>query len=278
MKFLHAALKLINKPFPETESTFGIYKIIAAISLFVTFFLFIFQPFGISTLESNMFIICLGFGAMTFIASVIFEFLVGTVLKLKGELAQWTFGKWMLYNIGVMLTISLANFLFARVLFFGFIQWNLLPAMMYSTFMIGIIPITVIGGLSILMQEKKYQNMAKNINLQKAMVTHIEKPDEHFVFNIPVSQIKYIEALQNYVSIGYIDANGQFMKNIERATLKNILEEITGSALIKSHRSFLVNRKAIISVSGNAQGLILQLSDCEKTIPVSRSYVSFFRD
>lgn len=278
MKLFGSVFKILNKPFPELESSFGIYKIIAAISLFVTFFLFVFQPFGIATLESNLFIICLGFGAITFIASVIFEFIVGTILKLKGELDQWTFGKWMFYNIGAMLTISLTNFLFARFLFFGFIQWNLLPAMMYSTFMIGIIPITVLGGLSILIQEKKYQSIAKNINQHKVYGSAHNKTDEQYIFNIPVSKIKYVEALQNYVNIGYADADGQFKKIMERATLKGIMEEISGSQLIKSHRSFLVNQNAIISVNGNAQGLILQLSDCERTIPVSRSYVPQFRD
>jgi len=213
---------------------------------------------------------------MTFIASFIFELIVGRVLKLKGELENWTFGKWILYNIGAMLAISLANFLFARILIFGYIEWALLPYMIYGTFMIGVIPITVLGGVSILVQEKKYQGIAKNINSHQVDRLNKEISERSFL-DIPVDRIKYVEALQNYVFIGYVDAAGQFHKRMERITLKAVSEEVSGTSIVQSHRSFLVNRNAIISVSGNAQGLLLQLSDGDRTIPVSRSYVSSFR-
>lgn len=277
MKFLAAVVRLLNKPFPEQELSFGAPKTIAVISVFVTFFLFIFQPFGISSLESGKFLICLGFGSMTLLASVIYEFIVGRVLKLRVEQENWTFGKWILYNLGVMLTISLANFLFARILIFGYIDWELLPAMIYGTFMVGIIPIIVLGGLSLFVQEKKYKGIAKHINQQKIINSDDHLTDTHFLFDIPLNRIRYVEALQNYVSIAYIDSHGQFKKMTERATLKNILDEIAGSSIVKSHRSFLVNRKAIVAISGNAQGLLLQLSESDRTIPVSRSYVSVFR-
>lgn len=276
MNFLKSLLKLLNKPFPEQESSFGEIRIVIIVSVFVTFFLYVFEPFGLALLESNKFLVCLGFGMMTFIAAIIFEFVVGRLLHLKGKLENWTLGKWVLYNLGVMLTISLANFLFARILFFGFIEWGLLPDMMYGTFMIGIIPIAVIGGLSLLIQEKKYQGIAADINQHQTV--HANKiEDQRLLFDIPFSRIQYVEALQNYVYIGYVDAEGQFKKLTERAALKNILEEVKDSTIIKSHRSFLVNREAIISISGNAQGLLLQLSKSDRTIPVSRSYVASFR-
>lgn len=277
MKLLNAIYKILNKPFPEQESRFGLVKITAIISLFVTFFLYVFQPFGISTLKSDKFLICLGFGGMTFIAAVIFEFIVGRVFKLKGKLENWTFGKWILYNLGVMLTISLANFLFARIILFGFIEWALLPQMIYGTFMIGIIPITVLGGLSLGLQERKYMNIAENINQQKSGIPGETLKDNRSLFGIPINHIKYVEALQNYVYIAHIDSEGQFKKSTERATLKHILNESSGSSIIKAHRSFLVNEGAIISITGNAQGLLLELSDSDRKIPVSRSYVSVFR-
>ncbi|WP_205127829.1 hypothetical protein, partial [Okeania hirsuta] len=85
----------------------------------------------------------------------IYEFIVGRVLKLKGELGKWTLGKWMLNNLGIMFVISLVNFLYARWVFFGFIQWDLYPAMLYGTLMIGIIPITVLGAFIVWQQERK---------------------------------------------------------------------------------------------------------------------------
>lgn len=277
MRFFNTVIAVLNKPFPEQESSFGLLKINLIISVFVVFFLFVFRPFGISQLESNTFLFCAGFGLMTFLAALIFDILVGKVLKLKGELDQWTFGKWILYNLGAMLVISLANFLFARILIIGFIDWSLLPQMIYGTFMIGIIPIAVLGGVSILVQERKYQNIAKDINRTKK-TTNSKGDENRTLFEIPLNRIKYVEALQNYVHIGHLDEDGQFKKITERATIKNVEEATSGSSIVKAHRSFLVNKKAIVHISGNAQGLLLQLSDCNKSIPVSRSYVAAFRN
>jgi hypothetical protein len=60
MKFLYSIIHVLNKPFPEQESAYGMLRISTIISAFVTFFLYIFQPFGISAIESNTFLICLG--------------------------------------------------------------------------------------------------------------------------------------------------------------------------------------------------------------------------
>lgn len=277
MELIRNIVSLLKKPFPEQSSNFGEPKLLAIFSLFVTFFLYIFQPFGIASLASNKFLFCLGFGAMTFLGSVIYEFIVGRMLKLKGELGNWTLGKWILNNLGILLVISLANFLFARFAFFGYIQWELFPIMLYSTFMIGLIPITVLGIFTVLLQEKKYSGIAEDVNRKTSFVPVSNVKDEHSLFEIPLSKIRYIQGLQNYVTIAYVDEAGVLKKKTERATLKNILDELSGSSIIRSHRSYLVNRSAILSASGNAQGLLLSLSDCEREIPVSRSYVSLFR-
>jgi len=271
-------LNLLNKPFPVTEGELGAFNIIAIVSVFVTFFLFIFQPFGISTLDSGKFGICLGFGIATFIASLIFELFVSKVLKIRDQQEKWTFAKWSLYNLGIMLVISLANFLYARVLLFGYIEWELFPHMLYGTFMIGIIPITVLGGLSLLIYEQKFQNIANGINQKQSSNQFNEHASNQQIFNIPINQIKYLEALQNYVSIGYVNDQNEFKKSTQRGTLKHILQNAHGGSIIRSHRSYLVNKDAILSASGNAQGLLLELEDCNIKIPVSRSYVNAFKD
>ena len=277
MDLFNTIVKMLKKPFPEQESRYGFLKIITIISVFVTFFLYIFQPFGISTIASHKFLICLGFGSMTFLGALIYEITVGQLLKVLGIRAHWTFGKWILYNLGIVLCISFFNFLFIRLAFFGHIQWELFPAMLYGTFMIGIIPLVVFGGITLIKQESKYQNIAAEINQRKPTTSSVKNDRDIAIFNIPASQIKYVEALQNYIKIGFINAEGKLLEKIERATLKQIIEEAKGTSIIRCHRSFVVNREAIVSVSGNAQGLLLCLSDCDKIIPVSRSRVPIFK-
>ncbi|NJN42416.1 MAG: LytTR family transcriptional regulator [Flammeovirgaceae bacterium] len=275
MKYFTRVVQLFRKPFPDEENWNSYFRTLTILTLFITFFLYVFQPFGISTLESDLFLICLGFGSMTFAGAMVYELSVVQLLKLSGLKSNWTFGKWIVNMVGIMILSASSNFIFALPGFFGYIQWELFPDMMYSTFMIGIIPVTVLGAITMMTREKKFQKIAEEINQQKAA------RDDHTttditLFTIPIRQIRYIEALQNYVKIGHINADGWNVQT-ERATLKNILEEVKGSPMVKCHRSFLVNRNAIISTNGNAQGLLLTLSDCEKIIPVARSYVDSFR-
>lgn len=277
MEILEKTVNLLRKPFPEAETKFVYFRDLLLLSGFVALFLYIFQPFGISTLASNQFIICLGFGVMTFLGAVIFDFIVDQILSLKGRGAQWTFGQWILNNLGIMFCISLANFLYARLLLFGYIDWRLFPQMMYGTFMVGILPLVILGGFSLLKEEKKYQRIAAEINQEEALPAHAKPLAEATVFDIPIHQIRYVEALQNYAKIGYVNPEGQLNVKTERSTLKEILAKTSQNSIVKCHRSFLVNRDAIIAAAGNAQGLSLTLSDCDKLIPVSRTLVPVFR-
>ena len=45
------------------------------------------------------------------------------------------------------------------------------------------------------------------------------------------------------------------------------------SSLVRCHRSYMVNLKKVKNVSGNAQGLKLELINQSEIIPVSRKYI-----
>ncbi len=279
MQVLTNLLEILSKPFPEPEGNFAIHKIAALFGGFVVGFLYIFQPFGIDIIVEHKFLICMGFGVMTYLGIILVEGIKEGLRAGNPTPATWTFGKWIVYNLAAMLIISLANFLFARLVMFGYIEWALFPHMLYGTFMVGIIPVVVLGGYAVISQEKKYQHIAEGLtHPQISLPSAGMPPEEHTLFDIPISQIKYIQGLQNYVSIGYVDAQNQFNKKTERATLKHILEQVPADTIIRAHRSFLVNPRAIISAAGNAQGLVLHLTDCDHTVPVSRTYVPSFRE
>lgn len=277
MEILNNIIAILNKPFPEEESWLDTLKTCGLFSIFIIYFLYVFEPFGMNELDSNKFPVCLGFGIMTLIGLLLYEFLIREVFKWKGGQVQWTYGKWILYNLGLLFFLSVANFLFIRIFFFGYIDWRLYHYMLYSHLTIGFFPIILLGRLSLMKQEKKYQSISQEINQQKEAIPDRIPTNELSIGEIPISQIKYIEALQNYVVIGFLNAEGELTKQTERLTLKSILAMTKGSGIKKTHRSFLVNRDAIIATSGNAQGLLLTLSNCDKEIPVSRTYVSAFR-
>ncbi len=276
MQMIKDVVQVLNKPFPEMERP-TYFKLLISLSLFVTFFLYIFEPFGLSTLQENQFLICLGFGSMTFVGAMIYDFIFHVILRLNSNSEKWTYGKWVVDNLGYMLFISLANFLYARLVIIGFINWEFFPQMIYSTFMIGIIPLLSIGAWTLLKGEKKYQTIAEEINQNRAAPNTRNAQAATTLFDISTDRIRYVEALQNYSKIGYITPQGAIKEKIERITLKDVLSEAEGSPIVKCHRSYLVNLDAVITTSGNAQGLLLSLADCDKVIPVSRTWVPEFR-
>lgn len=273
---LNKVIEFLQKPFPQEETHLQTIGLISGISLFVFLFLYLFKPFGIGSLESGQFLLCLGFGGMTFLASIIYEYGIARVVGIKGGGARFTFWKWIIYFSGAMLSISLANFLFVRLVLFGDIQWALFPAMMRGTFAIGIIPIVFLGAMALVRQENKYQRISSEINLSDAAQPAAGNLAAS-AFGVPLKSIRYIEALQNYVKVGYINDDGQLAVKLERDTLKNALSKTENSAIVRCHRSFLVNKDAVVSTSGNAQGLLLALAECDKEIPVSRTFISGFR-
>jgi len=275
MNIISQIIAFLHRPFPPTENWIDRIKLAIGISLFVTFFLFIFEPFGLSNIKEHKFWICLGFGATTLFASLFFEIIIVSILGLYEYPQSFTFGKWVLHAIGMILTISIANFMFEGWLQ-GNLNWRYFPQMIYATFAIGIFPTVVLGSLSMLRQERKYQEIASEIIVRKEEAKETSS-EEKMIGDISVSSMRYIESYQNYIKIGYIDSESILKESMKRSTLKSLQSELEGTSIVKCHRSFLVNRSTIISVSGNAQGLLLTLSDCDKQIPVSRSFVSSFR-
>ena len=264
-----------QKPFSKTETWFGLSKNFISISIFLTLFLYIFQPNGLSEAEPK-FLICLGFGLSGAFGYFLYELAFSLLIKTMDSPIEWTYGKWWLYCIGALFFISLTSFLYVRYLVFGFMIWALFPAMLKGTFMFGI-PILATITMVLLRDEQKYQTIAAEINHQNNPTTNSKYNSDLNLFDIPIDKIRYIESLQNYVTLGFINAEGKLKTKTERATLKSILEKTKESPVVKTHRSFLVNREAIAKVEGNSQGLLLTLSDCDKKIPVSRNYVPTFR-
>lgn len=276
MEYLTPIQDFLNKPFPVEESKGAFYRLVGAISVFIFLFLGIFEPFGINTVEEGKWLICFGFGIVAFFTMVVFEYILDMMFKLKRIPENYTFWKWILYMTGMILTISLTNFLYSRIVLFGSMDWSLFPAMLKGTLAIGIFPLIFIGGVALLTTERKFQDISHQINSSPPKKHNI-RDDDISIFTISLNDVLYIEALQNYIKIGHKASDGTFAERTERSTLKSILDQIGGSSVVRCHRSFLVNKEAIVNTSGNAQGLQLTLKGCDKVIPVSRSYVPAFR-
>ncbi len=90
-------------------------------------------------------------------------------------------------------------------------------------------------------------------------------------FSIQRDKVLYIEAADNYSNIHYLNEEKE-----ETIILHNSMKQIDESGLyqglLRCHRSFMVNIKNVKLVRKDRDGLVLELVQGSRTIPVSRTY------
>jgi hypothetical protein len=268
----------IRQPYPLFENR---WRIILSISLFVSLFILIFQPFGISNYTGEFKpLFEAGYGIVTFIVLIIDLFLFPLFLDEWFDSQKWTVFKQMIWQVWILFSIGLGNFLYSS-LFLRFTDGlNAFLTFQFYTLVVGIIPILIITIL--------HQNslLSKNLKLAGEMNAdllseELLSPDEKVrimaennkdKLEINLSDFSYLSSTGNYVQV-YFLVNNELQNVLLRNTLKHIEEQIRQSpSIIKCHRAFLVNKDKIIRVKGNSQGLRLILKDTMEEIPVSRNY------
>ena len=268
-----------QQPYPLFENR---WRIILSISVFVSLFILIFQPFGIST-YTGVFkpFFEAGYGIVTFIVLIIDLFLFPLFLKDWFIPLKWTVIKQMIWQVWILFSIGLGNFIYSA----PFLQFsdglNAFFVFQFYTLVVGIIPIFIITILhqnSLLLKNLK---LAGEMNADLHSAKESLLPDEKVrimaennkdKLEINVSDFIYLGSTGNYVQVFYVVKN-ELRNILLRNTLKHIEQQVKKShSIIKCHRAFLVNKDKIIRVKGNSQGLRLVLKDTIEEIPVSRNY------
>jgi hypothetical protein len=87
------------------------------------------------------------------------------------------------------------------------------------------------------------------------------------------NHILYMEVLGNYVDVHYLDANRKISRKTIRTTIQQMEEALENyPAVVRCHRTYIVNISHIEKVNTSQQGLLLMLKYVNKEIPVSRTY------
>lgn len=308
MNLLKSFIVRLNQPFPSSTSISISEKIKVPffIGSFVSMFLYIFQPFGLAQYPGNKFLLCLGFGAVTFVVNIFIEFTGSFIFKLKKGYPSWTLKRWLIHAMVNVCFIALGNYLFLQyAMGWQTFHWRSLAIMLIDTFSIGIFPILFSGLIIQLKSSRSFQKEAQAIQLVRTQApdqltfpnsvqaihhTSISAPNDPTItltahssndsMNLALHDILYIEAMQNYVAIFFIDPTHEssIQKKLLRNTIRTISDQLANTSIIRCHRSYLVHLIHVDDVSGNAQGLRLSLSHPKAPpIPVSRKYVPIIR-
>ena len=263
------------------------WKIIIPISLFIVFFMVIFQPFGLDEVQIQYkFLFLGGFGLVTFAILMLNLVILPALFPALFQEEKWTVMKELLHFLLIIFLIGLGNLLYtAWALGMRLTFINILVFQVF-TLSIGIIPITVLTLLKQNYLKRKNRESAEYIT--STLITHDPHPiideqvriaseNDREEVMMMISDLLFVKSEGNYITVGYLK-NGKITSVLLRNTMKYAMETLSAFPIIfRCHRSWLVNLDRIKKVSGNSQGLRLSIENYTEEIPVARNFSAEIR-
>ena len=179
--------------------------------------------------------------------------------------------------------ITLLNHEYNSTVGYTFTQQHSLIYFILFTVSVGFFPIVLLVFITELFLSSKHQKTAFEISSKIQMGKRTDEPVSNRIIEI-ISESKkdnfvinekdliFFKSEDNYCKVSYLNDNKVEIQLL-RITLKNIekqLEHFPG--IIRCHRSYIVNKKQISGISGNARAYYLHFDICEETVVVSRSF------
>lgn len=274
---------ILFEPYPDDDSPKALWSTAIWTGILVFVILYSAQPFGIST-APNVLLICAIFGGISALVTISYEAVITYVLKLDRQSRSWVFWKWLVLVAVLIVCIAAANYIYIVESLNQSYSWRAFTSVTISTFVIGIIPTFIFGGIGLIRSLRKHQALAAEMEMRSGRkltpsklltITSTSKSEPDL--EIESDQLLYIQAMQNYIQVVYTH-EGELHKTMLRNTLSAVQDQLSNPDILRCHRSFLVHQGQVIHVSGNAQGLELMVHEQpEIVVPVSRKYVSVFR-
>ena len=253
-----------------------IVNLILFTALFALIFINIYSPFGADKWFNLTRIQFLTFSSLVILTGV----MVVVISRI------------IMYQLSKKYTINLTHFLlwitaeiFAMALFYSMFQKIflndtrelivLVKMSARNTALVLLLPYSV-AWLYLSWKEKKEQIelFSDTQRVQDTTPDMIPFYDEKSVlrFSVKRDRLLYLEASENYITIYYLN-KGVISKYLLRATMKRMEENLTGTSILRCHRSYMVNFEKVKVIRKDKDGLKLQLDHPEIIdIPISKTY------
>lgn len=271
------SLSFLNKSFTLLDKKEDRYLLIIVVFVFCVIFLNIFEPFNIGRWYSDSGIIkFLRLSSYGFVIAIVFLFTQFPLRKFFNitEFKFKTFLLWLiieiaLINLGYIILYGNPIGNFVNDLGFS-LKYTLLSIWLPYSFAILIV---------------YYKNQREEI---ESLKTNANKPNEKRLivfkdengkikFSVVANDLLLLESTDNYVSVFYILQN-KVQRKLLRNTLKNLEEMLKENAIIRCHRSFMVNPANVEFMQKEGKKLNIKIKHFEQSIPVSEKYSSPFLD
>ncbi len=245
-------------------------------SLFFSFFMIFFQPFGVNNYdpkESITTIFALTILSMgAYLASILLinEFLIFPLI-FRREIYRWQILIWLIWT-----NIYSASCLFIFYNILG--NWHDFRFLSWLEFIgnftaLSVIPLTAIYFYSQMKHFQKHTETVIDYNSEGKRIINFPSDSKNELNSFSLDSILYLESEDNYVAVHFMHKDHS-SKTLIRTTLKKIEDLKPHPALVRCHRSFIINLIHLAKYEGNRQQGFIALQHVSQQIPVSRSYAN----
>lgn len=272
-----AIQQYLHRGFPLLRNDHQGWKYIACIGILIAILMNFQQPFGLYAWEHPYkWLVLSGFGLIYTIVTGFYYLFFQVLFPRLLHAATWTVGKEILISLIIFVSAGIVNWGLALAT----IPWSTLSLISFArvqseTLVFGFSPVVLLASIIEARYLRRSRLSANNANEtigQKPVPAIALLPIRLNGFQFEAHELLYIAADQNYVFI-YYTRNGKNDRKHCRITLKAIEAMLKQHpAIVRCHRSFIINTAKVIKTYGNSENLTVALKGCTDKIPVSRNY------
>ena len=272
----------LNRPYPLVERPQDKARLVLAFALFTYCFLLLYQPFGAAEIRSHRSWFLLGFAASVALVLSFNYFLLPRLFRPLFQADRWQVKKEIFYISWSFCLIAALNYGYNSSVGKDIApQYNLLQYL-GITLSVGIFPLLGQIFLTERYLNRRNRQVAAALRQQKTPTTTSSEPRSRLSIHadtlrsgpleLALQDFIYATADGNYTTVFYW-RDGQVQKRLLRLSLKNVAQQLADfEDIIRCHRSYVVNKRQIEDISGNARSLNLRMADGTASIPVSRTF------
>jgi len=273
----------LKKPFPFVADFQTKFLISLAFGVFIYLFLLVFQPFGIDSIIVNKAIYLLGFGFVTFFVLLFTLVFLPLVLPKIFDLEKWNIGKEISFIVLNVMFITLFNYVYDSIFSEVHTQDHSLYFFIPVTIAVGVIPVTIMVFFFEIYLRERNEKFASEISSKIQHERHSEGhiPNRAVIFtaetgkellSIDDNHLIFIKSEDNYCKV-YFNEDSSIQTSLLRITLKNIEKQLEAFPdILRCHRSYIVNKKKVSKITGNARAYNVHFDNCIETAAISRSF------
>lgn len=282
---MNALEKYLNQPYPYYYKGRKLVEI--TLLLFTVGFLFnyLIEPFEVYLPELKM-----SYFWIAFIHSISIVLIVipaaFIITKRNASIENWKIKNELYFILVLLLLTGILQFLWRDVIYNNPNNWSweYFYEEIVNTLLVGTLLASTIVSVNLNIQFFKNNEQAAVLNLKlnedttttitSEVTIETELKSETFILKI--QDFIFAKSEGNYIEI-WIKDTALTKPIVKRMKLKDLESVLTiFPDIIKTHRSYLLNKNYIQNVSGNAQGYKIALKKCSELVPVSRNYLEEF--